>query len=202
MTEAPPTRTWNDLVIPTPGTYELDEAHKRIGFLAMHMMVSPVRGEFATGSATIEVADDPLRSSVTATIDAASINTLNADRDTHLKSPDFLDVENHPTLEFRSTGIEWRTQADPIFSWAALKGRSPGRSTNLKPAARTSAKFVLRPRHLRLQRDGGLRAREVRPAVERRARGRRRARRQDRAHRARGRGDPPGLSGLPVPSVG
>jgi polyisoprenoid-binding protein YceI len=143
MTEAPPTRTWNDLVIPTPGTYELDEAHKRIGFLAMHMMVSPVRGEFATGSATIEVADDPLRSSVTATIDAASINTLNADRDTHLKSPDFLDVENHPTLEFRSTGIEWRTQADPIFSWAALKGRSPGRSTNLKPAARTSAKFVL-----------------------------------------------------------
>jgi polyisoprenoid-binding protein YceI len=143
MTDAPPTRTWNDLVIPTAGAYQLDEAHKRIGFLAMHMMVSPVRGEFATGSATIEVAEDPLRSSVTATIDAASINTLNPDRDTHLKSPDFLDVENHPTLEFRSTGIEWRTQSDPIFSWAALKGLSPGRSANLKPAARTSAKFLL-----------------------------------------------------------
>ncbi|AEG45394.1 YceI family protein [Isoptericola variabilis] len=145
MTDAPPpTRTWNDLVIPAAGTYQLDEAHKRLGFLAMHMMVSPVRGEFGSGSATIHVAEDPLESSVTATIDAASINTLNEDRDTHLKSPDFLDVENHPTLEFRSTGIEWRTTPDPIFSWAALKGRTPGRSTTLKPAVtRTSAKFVL-----------------------------------------------------------
>ncbi len=145
MTDAPPTRTWNDLIIPTAGTYQLDEAHKRLGFLAMHMMVSPVRGEFGTGSAEIHVAEDPLRSSVTATIDAASLNTLNEDRDTHLKSADFLDVENHPTLEFRSTAVEWRTEPDPIFSWAALKGRTPGRSGefNRAAAARTSAKFRL-----------------------------------------------------------
>ncbi len=145
MTEAPSaTRTWNDLVIPVAGTYRLDEAHKRLGFLAMHMMVSPVRGEFSTGSATVHVAEDPLRSSVTATIDAASISTLNADRDAHLKSPDFLDVERHPTLEFRSTRIEWRTEPDPMFRWAALKGRTPGRSSGLgAAAARTSASFVL-----------------------------------------------------------
>lgn len=145
MTEAPPaTRTWNDLVIPAAGTYRLDESHKRLGFLAMHMMVSPVRGEFSTGSATIHVAEDPLRSSVTATIDAASISTLNEDRDTHLKSPDFLDVENHPTLEFRSTGIEWRTEPDPMFLWAALKGRTPGRSSGPGAAAgRTSSTFLL-----------------------------------------------------------
>jgi polyisoprenoid-binding protein YceI len=145
MTDAPPsTRTWNDLIIPAAGTYQLDEAHKRLGFLAMHMMVSPVRGEFGVGSATIHVAEDPLRSSVTATIDAASINTLNEDRDTHLKSPDFLDAESHPTLEFRSTGIEWRTAPDPIFSWAALKGRTPGRSVELgRATARTSTRFVL-----------------------------------------------------------
>jgi len=139
-----PTRTWNDLVIPAAGTYALDEAHKRLGFLAMHMMVSPVRGEFSTGSATIHVAEDPLQSWVTASLDTTSITTHNPDRDTHLSSPDFLDVENHPTIDFRSTGIEWRTEVDPIFSWARLKGRTPGReSTFNQSAAKTSAKFVL-----------------------------------------------------------
>jgi polyisoprenoid-binding protein YceI len=143
MTDAP-TRTWNDLIIPAPGTYALDAAHKRIGFLAMHMMVSPVRGEFGTGHATIHVAEDPMQSSVVASIDAASLNTLNQDRDTHLKSLDFLDVETFPTIDFRSTGIEWRTEVDPIFSWAQLKGRNPGRSSAFNgAAARTTAKFVL-----------------------------------------------------------
>lgn len=143
MTDAP-TRTWNDLVIPAAGTYELDQGHKRIGFLAMHMMVSPVRGEFGTGSATINIAEDPLASTVTATIATDSITTHNADRDTHLRSPDFLDVENFPTIEFRSTGIDWQPRPDPIFSWAALKGRSPGRTSGLGPAAvATSTKFVL-----------------------------------------------------------
>ncbi|WP_278235465.1 YceI family protein [Isoptericola sp. AK164] len=143
MTDAP-TRTWNDLVIPAPGTYDLDEGHKRIGFQAMHMMVSPVRGEFSRGTARIHVAEDPLASSVGAIIDTTSITTHNEDRDTHLRSADFLDVENHPTMEFRSTGIEWRAEPDPIFSWAALKGRSPGRSAQVGPAAdRTSAKFLL-----------------------------------------------------------
>lgn len=143
MTEAP-TRTWNDLIIPAPGTYVLDAAHKRLGFLAMHMMVSPVRGEFGEGSATIHVADDPMLSSVTASIESATINTHNPDRDTHLKSADFLDVETFPTIDFRSTGIEWRTEVDPIFSWAQLKGRTPGRGATFNDAAaRTSAKFVL-----------------------------------------------------------
>lgn len=99
------TRTWNDLTIPTAGTYTLDPAHKRVGFVARHMMVSKVRGEFADASATITVAEDPLRSAVTATIQAASISTGQADRDAHLSGGDFLDVEKYPTLEFRSTGI-------------------------------------------------------------------------------------------------
>jgi polyisoprenoid-binding protein YceI len=142
MTDAP-TRTWNDLVIPAPGSYELDQSHKRIGFLAMHMMVSPVRGEFSTGSATIHVAEDPLDSWVTATIASDSITTHHEDRDTHLKSPDFLDVEAHQTIEFRSTGIEWRPEPDPIFSWAALKGRAPGRTSGLDRTPSTSTKFVL-----------------------------------------------------------
>ncbi|GAA1994391.1 YceI family protein [Isoptericola halotolerans] len=139
-----PTRQWNDLVIPAAGTYELDVAHQRIGFLAMHMMVSPVRGQFDTGSAVIHVGQDPLASTVTATIDAASIGTAHPDRDAHLRSPDFLDVENFPTIEFRSTGVEWNPAPDPIFSWAALKGRTPGRDIDTgRATAGSRTRFVL-----------------------------------------------------------
>ncbi|MGC1211253.1 MAG: YceI family protein [Micromonospora sp.] len=102
------TREWGGLTIPAAGTYVLDAAHKRVGFVARHMMVSKVRGEFAEATATITVAEDPMQSSVTATIQAASINTAQADRDAHLRSPEFLDVETFPTLEFRSTGVKSR----------------------------------------------------------------------------------------------
>jgi polyisoprenoid-binding protein YceI len=100
------TREWGGLTIPTPGTYALDPAHKRVGFVARHMMVSKVRGEFADATATITVAEDPLASSVTATIQAASIDTKQTDRDNHLRSPEFLDAEAFPTLEYRSTGVK------------------------------------------------------------------------------------------------
>ncbi|MFJ6169006.1 YceI family protein [Micromonospora orduensis] len=120
------TRTWDGMTIPAAGTYRLDQAHKRIGFLSRHMMVSPVRGEFAEATAQISVAEDPLLSSVTATIEAASITTGSLDRDTHLKSADFLDVERFPTLEYRSTGIEWKRNEDPIFQWARLRSHRLG----------------------------------------------------------------------------
>ncbi|GGM50893.1 polyisoprenoid-binding protein [Micromonospora sonchi] len=100
------TRDWNGLTIPAAGTYLLDAAHKRVGFVARHMMVSKVRGDFAEASATITIAEEPLQSSVTATIQAASINTAQADRDAHLRSPEFLDVEKFATLEYRSTGVK------------------------------------------------------------------------------------------------
>ncbi|MEJ3742309.1 YceI family protein [Actinomycetes bacterium KLBMP 9797] len=103
---APVTREFAGLTIPAPGTYELDVAHKRVGFVARHMMVSKVRGEFVDATATITVAEDPLQSAVTATIQAASISTGQADRDKHLVTGDFLDVEKYPTLEFRSTGVK------------------------------------------------------------------------------------------------
>ncbi|MEV4761432.1 YceI family protein [Micromonospora chokoriensis] len=102
------TRDWDGLTIPTAGTYALDVAHKRVGFVARHMMVSKVRGEFNEATATITVAEDPLQSSVVATIQAASIDTTQADRDAHLRSPEFLDSDKFPTLEFRSTGVNSR----------------------------------------------------------------------------------------------
>lgn len=142
-----PTRVWNGVTIPDPGVYALDEAHKRIGFHAQHMMVSPVRGEFVQATATIVVGHDPLQSSVTATIQAASIDTNNAERDTHLRSPDFLDVETYPTLEYRSTAVKWLGGNDAIFEWARLRNNRlsrRGTATELPEAAtRTAGRFVL-----------------------------------------------------------
>ncbi|MDG4786930.1 YceI family protein [Micromonospora sp. WMMD1102] len=141
------TRSWQGMTIPAPGTYLLDPAHKRVGFVARHMMVSPVGGEFGEATAQIVVEPDPLDSSVTATIRAASISTGSANRDAHLSSADFLDVVRHPTLEYRSTGIRW--QPDPnesIFYWARLRSQRPGRRGEVavpERAGKTSGRFVL-----------------------------------------------------------
>lgn len=110
------TREFNGLTIPVAGTYELDQAHKRVGFVARHMMVSKVRGEFTEAAATIIVAEDPLQSSVTAIIQAGSITTAQGDRDAHLKSGDFLEVEKYPTLEFRSTGVKSHSGNEFVLS--------------------------------------------------------------------------------------
>ena len=100
------TREFQGLQIPAAGTYVLDAAHKRVGFVARHMMVSKVRGNFSEATATIVVGEDPLQSSVTATIATASIQTGQPDRDTHLRSADFFEAEKYPTIEYRSTGIK------------------------------------------------------------------------------------------------
>jgi polyisoprenoid-binding protein YceI len=99
-------RDYNGVQIPVAGTYTLDPAHKRVGFVARHLMVSKVRGGFDDATATITVAENPLESSVTATIQAASITTRQEQRDGHLKSGDFLESEKYPTLEYRSTGVK------------------------------------------------------------------------------------------------
>jgi polyisoprenoid-binding protein YceI len=89
----------------TPGTWTIDPSHSEVGFVVRHMMVSKVKGRFAKVQGTITVAEDVLNSSVEATIDAASIDTRDENRDNHLRSADFFEVEAHPTLTFRSTGI-------------------------------------------------------------------------------------------------
>ncbi|GGT02471.1 polyisoprenoid-binding protein [Planobispora rosea] len=99
------TRTWENLQIPTPGTFTLDTAHTRIGFVVKHMMVSKVRGNFADFSGTVTIAENPLESSAELTIKTASINTGVADRDGHLRGDDFLAAEKFPELTFRSTRV-------------------------------------------------------------------------------------------------
>jgi polyisoprenoid-binding protein YceI len=116
MTEsAVGTRKFDGLDIPVAGTYVLDAAHKRVGFVARHLMVAKVRGQFAEASATITVGEDPLQSSVTATINTASIETGQVDRDNHLRSGDFFEAEKYPTMEFRSTGIKSHAGAEFVL---------------------------------------------------------------------------------------
>lgn len=88
-------------------TYEIDPAHTSVTFSVRHMMVSNVKGEFRKTSAIVKYdPDNPANSSVDATIDASSIATRDDQRDAHLKSADFLDVANFPTITFRSTKIQ------------------------------------------------------------------------------------------------
>ena len=95
-----------DIATLTPGTWNVDTSHSRVGFVARHLMIAKTRGHFTTFSGTITVADDPLSSSVEASVDATSITTDDANRDGHLKSADFFDAENHPTWALKSTGIK------------------------------------------------------------------------------------------------
>ena len=109
------TRAFEGLQIPAAGTYDLDAAHKRVGFVARHLMVSKVRGQFADASAVITIAEDPLQSSVTASINTASIETGQTDRDNHLRSGDFFESEKYPTMDFRSTGIKSHAGAEFVL---------------------------------------------------------------------------------------
>lgn len=108
---APATRTLDGTALPAAGTYVLDASHTTVGFSGRHLMVTKVRGSFGAVEGTIVVADKPEDSSVEVSIDASSIDTRSEQRDAHLKSPDFLDVENYPTVTFRSTKVE-RTGSD------------------------------------------------------------------------------------------
>lgn len=94
----------------TTGTWTIDSSHSEIGFVVRHMMVSKVKGHFSQVSGTITVAENVLESSVVASVPAASISTRDDNRDAHLRSADFFDVETYPELSFRSTGI--RTDGD------------------------------------------------------------------------------------------
>jgi polyisoprenoid-binding protein YceI len=89
------------------GTYTLDTAHSRLGFVARHAMVTKVRGAFNEfeGNAVIDGAN-PANSSASVTIKVDSIDTRNEQRDGHLRTNDFLDIENYPEIRFVSTGIK------------------------------------------------------------------------------------------------
>ncbi|WP_433554870.1 YceI family protein [Pseudonocardia xinjiangensis] len=94
------------------GTWEIDPVHSDVSFSVRHMMVSKVRGRFTTFSGEIVTRENITDSTVNATIAADSIDTGQEQRDTHIRSNDFFDVENHPQWTFRSTGA--RAEGDDL----------------------------------------------------------------------------------------
>jgi len=93
----------------TTGTWAIDPSHSEVGFTVRHLMTK-VRGLFREFEGTVEVAEDPAKSKATATIQLASIDTGNQQRDDHLRSSDFLDIATFPTMTFTTSGL--RTDGD------------------------------------------------------------------------------------------
>ncbi|MEV8251041.1 YceI family protein [Microbacterium sp. NPDC076768] len=86
------------------GTWVLDPSHSEVTFSVRHMMISKVRGSFGVKSATLIAPENPLEAKVEASVDVTSVDTNDEGRDAHLRSADFFDTENFPTMEFVSTG--------------------------------------------------------------------------------------------------
>jgi polyisoprenoid-binding protein YceI len=91
--------------IPAPGTYVIDPSHSSVEFVARHLGLSKVRGRFNTFGGEIQIADAPAESSVEVDVDVASVESADARRDEHLRSPDFFHVEQHPSMAFKSTSV-------------------------------------------------------------------------------------------------
>jgi polyisoprenoid-binding protein YceI len=91
--------------LPEPGMWLIDQGHSTVGFVARHLMISKVRGRFGTFSGSIHIDEDPLDSTVDVIIHAASIDTGNPERDAHLRSGDFLNVETYPFMTFSGRGL-------------------------------------------------------------------------------------------------
>ena len=102
----------NTLTVPAVGTWNIDPAHSSLSFVVKHLMAAKVRGSFKGFTGTIEQGESAETSSVSLSIEAASIDTGQDDRDNHLRSPDFLDMEAYPALTFTSTSI---TGAGPSY---------------------------------------------------------------------------------------
>lgn len=99
-------RTVQGVEYPAVGTYDIDPSHTELGFAVRHMAVSKVRGRLSSFEGTLELGEDPASSKATVTIDATSVDTRDENRDNHLRTDDFFDVENHPKWTFVSTSIK------------------------------------------------------------------------------------------------
>jgi polyisoprenoid-binding protein YceI len=104
------------------GTWDIDPAHSEVGFVVRHLVVTKVRGRFASFSGTIVTAENPLESSVDITVDLNSITTNQEQRDGHLRSADFFEVETYPTMTYKATGARQEGDHFVLDGELTLKG--------------------------------------------------------------------------------
>lgn len=105
-----------------PGAWNLDPAHSKVGFTVRHAGISKVHGTFEQSEAVLNVAEQVTESTIEATIQTASVTTGNADRDAHVRSEDFFDVEKFPTMTFTSTGFDLGEGEGTITGELTIKG--------------------------------------------------------------------------------
>jgi polyisoprenoid-binding protein YceI len=104
------------------GTWTVDPTHSRIGFVARHMMVTQVRGSFADYTAEVTIGENPIDSHVEVTVQMASVDTGSADRDGHLRTNDFFNVDEHPTMAFESTAVRAKGDGYLLTGDLTIKG--------------------------------------------------------------------------------
>ena len=104
-TTNPAVRVIEGVELPAAGSYAIDASHSQVGFSVRHLMVSKTKGRFSDFAGTVEIAENPLESSVAVTIQTGSIDTRDEQRDGHLRSGDFFDVEAWPTITYQSRSV-------------------------------------------------------------------------------------------------
>jgi polyisoprenoid-binding protein YceI len=114
------------------GTWVIDPTHSEVSFTVRHMMVSKVRGRFDKFEGTIVTAEDPLGSTVTASVELDSINTGQEQRDAHIRSADFFEVEKYPTMTFTSTALKAAEEGFTLEGDLTLKGVTKSVAFNLE----------------------------------------------------------------------
>jgi polyisoprenoid-binding protein YceI len=116
----------------TPGTWNVDPSHSSVSFSVRHLMITKVRGSFRTFSGTVTIASDPLASTVDATVDMASVDTGDENRDGHLRTGDFFDVEHHPTMALRTAAIRQNGSNFVLDADLTIKGVTKRVAFNLE----------------------------------------------------------------------
>ena len=133
--------TDSTLTIPghVAGTWKLDPMHSEVTFSVRHLAISKVKGSFEKFDVTVTTSDDPLNTTLEASIDVSSVNTRQEARDAHLRQSDFFAADEHPTIEFRSTGVrqdgdEWLIDGDltmrGVTKQVTFRGEFGGVTTN------------------------------------------------------------------------
>jgi polyisoprenoid-binding protein YceI len=108
--------------LPATGHWKVDPGHAEVSFVGRHLGLSKVRGRFTGIDGSVVVDDDITRSSVEVVIDMASVHSGDQSRDDHLRSPDFFDVEEHPTATFRSTRLAVAGTSGTLQGDLTIKG--------------------------------------------------------------------------------